>query len=115
MLAEADVAVSHGGFGTTLGAVAAGLPLIVVPLFGDQPDNARRVADAGAGLALWPDPDAPAEPIRSSIDPAALREAIETVLDDPAYARTAGGLAAEMAALPPADEALAIAGLTGAR
>jgi hypothetical protein len=33
--------------------------------------------------------------------------AITTVLDDPSYGRVAGELAAQMAALPPTDEALA--------
>lgn len=104
VLAQADAAVSHGGFGTTLGAIAAGLPLVVVPLFGDQPDNAGRVEEAGVGVVVWPEEP---EAIRSSLDPSALREAIAKVLDDPAYGRVASGMAAEMAALPPADEALA--------
>jgi UDP:flavonoid glycosyltransferase YjiC (YdhE family) len=105
VLPQASAAVSHGGFGTTLGAVAAGLPLVVVPLFGDQPDNASRVEAVGAGVVVWP--DAEAESMRSGLDATALREAIETVLDEPAYGRTARELAAEIAALPPADEALA--------
>ncbi len=108
VLARADAAVSHGGFGTTLSAIASGLPLVVVPLFGDQPDNARRVEGAGAGVVVWPDPEGPVEAIRTSIDPAALREAIATVLEQPGYARVAGELAAEMAALPPTDDALAV-------
>jgi UDP:flavonoid glycosyltransferase YjiC (YdhE family) len=111
VLAQASVAVSHGGFGTTLGAVAAGVPLVVVPLFGDQPDNARRVEAVGAGVVVWPESDA--EAMRSGLDAEALRDAVATVLEDPAYGRVASGLAAEMAALPPADEALAL--LTDAR
>jgi UDP:flavonoid glycosyltransferase YjiC (YdhE family) len=107
VLPRADAAVSHGGFGTTMGAIASGLPLVVVPLFGDQPDNARRVEAAGAGVVVWPDPDRPAEAIRSGIDPNALRDAITTALDEPGYRRVAGELAAEMAAQPPTDEALA--------
>jgi UDP:flavonoid glycosyltransferase YjiC (YdhE family) len=107
VLPQADAAVSHGGFGTTMGAIASGLPLVVVPLFGDQPDNARRVEAAGAGVVVWPDPDGPAEAIRSSIDPGALRDAITTALDEPSYGRVAGELAAQMAALPQTDEALA--------
>ena len=108
VFADASVVVGHGGAGTTLGALSAGLPLVVVPLFADQPDNARRVAAIGAGVAVWPAPDAPPEAMRSSIDPVALREAVTTVLDDPAYGRVASGLGAEMAALPPADEALGL-------
>jgi UDP:flavonoid glycosyltransferase YjiC (YdhE family) len=47
-------------------------------------------------------------PIRASIDPAPLREAVKTVLEDQAYRRAASELAAEMAALPPTDEALGV-------
>jgi UDP:flavonoid glycosyltransferase YjiC (YdhE family) len=106
VLPQASVAVSHGGFGTTLGAVAGGVPLVVVPLFGDQPDNARRVEAVGAGVVVWPEGEDDA--MRSGLDPEALRDAVATVLDDPAYGRVAGELAAEMAALPPADEALGL-------
>ena len=107
VLARADAAVSHGGFGTTMGAIAAAVPLVVVPLFGDQPDNARRVEAAGLGVVVWPDADVPGEAIRSSIDPAALRGAVETVLGEPAYGRVAEQLAAEMSALPAVDEVVA--------
>jgi UDP:flavonoid glycosyltransferase YjiC (YdhE family) len=95
--------------------VAAGLPLVVVPLFGDQPDNARRVEAVGAGVVVWPNPEAARDSLRSSIDPVALREAVETVLADPSYGRSARTIAAEMAELPPADEALAATGLAAGR
>ena len=49
VLARAAAVVCHGGAGSTLGALAAGLPLVVVPLFADQPLNASRVAAAGRG------------------------------------------------------------------
>jgi hypothetical protein len=48
-LAAASAVVHHGGSGSTLGALAAGLASVVVPLFADQPANARRVEAAGAG------------------------------------------------------------------
>ena len=54
VLGHAAAAVVHGGSGSTLGAIAAGVPLVVVPLFADQPQNARRVAEVGAGLAVEP-------------------------------------------------------------
>jgi len=38
VLRHARVVVCHGGSGTTLGALAAGVPLVVTPLFDDQPD-----------------------------------------------------------------------------
>src|SRR6185436_16936713 len=39
--------VCHGGSGTLLGGLAAGLPMVVVPLGADQPHNGRLVAAAG--------------------------------------------------------------------
>ena len=87
---HASVVVTHGGSGTTLGALAAGLPLVVMPLFADQPDNARRVAAARAGLMA---------------EPNGVREAIETVLGEPKFARAAQRLAQEIAWLPPTDAA----------
>jgi len=42
-LAAATVVVCHGGSGTTFGTLAAGLPLVIVPMFADQPANARLV------------------------------------------------------------------------
>jgi MGT family glycosyltransferase len=49
VLARASAVVCHGGGGSTLGALAAGVPLVVVPLFAeDQHVNARRVAAVGA-------------------------------------------------------------------
>jgi UDP:flavonoid glycosyltransferase YjiC (YdhE family) len=89
---HASAVVSHGGSGTTLGALSAGLPLVVVPLFADQPDNARRVAAVGAGVVSQPDPES-------------LAAAIASVLREPAYATAAGAVAVEMAALPPTEVA----------
>ena len=106
VLGHASAVVCHGGSGTTLGALAAGLPLVVVPLFADQPDNARRVAAIGAGVAVEPGDEAPREPMRSTIDTSALRAAIEAVLGDPKYRRSAERVADEMRALPPTDAAL---------
>ncbi len=113
VFAHASVVVGHGGSGTTLGALAAGLPLVVVPLFADQPENARRVAAVGAGIAVEADPEAAPEAIRSRVEPAALGEAVEAVLGDPGYRRAAGELAAEMAALPPTDAAFELLTASG--
>jgi UDP:flavonoid glycosyltransferase YjiC (YdhE family) len=44
--------VHHGGIGTTAAALEAGCPQLVLPLAWDQPDNARRIAELGVGLAL---------------------------------------------------------------
>jgi UDP:flavonoid glycosyltransferase YjiC (YdhE family) len=94
ILGHARGVVCHGGSGTTLGALAAGVPLVVVPLFADQPDNARRVEALGAGVAVHPP------------DPVAIREALRRVLSGESYRGAARALAAEMRSLPPVDAAL---------
>jgi hypothetical protein len=91
VLPHASVVVGHGGSGTTLHALAAGCPLVVVPLFADQPQNAARVAVVGAGVV------APIDGIRAGI---------ERVLRDDRYRGAAMRIAAEMRALPPVDHAL---------
>ncbi len=110
---HAAAIVGHGGHGTTLGALAHGVPLVVLPLFsGDQWANARAVARAGVGVAL--DAEGTARPVLAV--PAAetlrgLAGAVRRVLDEPAYARRAPSVAETMRALPPVDDALdALAG-----
>ncbi|MDQ3379010.1 MAG: hypothetical protein M3546_01640 [Actinomycetota bacterium] len=92
VLAHASAAVGHGGAGTTLSALAAGCPLVVVPLFGDQPANAIRVAAAGAGVV------APFEGIRAGL---------ELVLEDDSYREASRRISDEMCALPAIDGFLA--------
>jgi UDP:flavonoid glycosyltransferase YjiC (YdhE family) len=72
-----------------VGVLAAGAPLVVVPLFADQPQNAVRVAAVGAGVI-------------SSVD--GMRAAAERVLGDDSYRETAGRIADEMRSLPRVDD-----------
>jgi broad specificity phosphatase PhoE len=53
-LPHAALVVCHGGSGTMLGALAAGLPLVVMPLFADQYYNARRIEALNAGISVDP-------------------------------------------------------------
>ena len=48
ILAGADLVVCHGGSGTVLGALGAGVPMVAVPVFADQFGNARLVAGGGS-------------------------------------------------------------------
>lgn len=106
VLAEASAVVCHGGSGTTFGTLAAGVPLVVVPLFADQPDNARCVAGAGAGVVVEPAPGAAAADRIGPQHAAQLRSAIEEVLDDPSYRAAASRVGAEMRATPTIDALL---------
>ena len=107
-LADATLVVAHGGSGTTFGTLAAGVPLVIVPLFADQLVNAERVAGAGAAVVV--EPDRGAERGMGTLGPQhapRLRAAIETILADPSYTRGARRIADEMAALPSIDDLLA--------
>lgn len=99
--AEADLVVCHGGSGTTFGALAAGVPVIVVPMFADQFTNGPRIAQAGAGLvaAIEPDAQGRRRPLRRA-DAASIRRAVETVLAQASYGQGAKALAAEMNSAP---------------
>ena len=93
---HATAMVCHGGSGTVNAALAAGLPMVVVPLFADQPHNARRVAEIGAGIALAPD-----QLVR-------LPDAVRTLLADRSYRAVAGRIADGAKQLPTVDTAAKI-------
>jgi UDP:flavonoid glycosyltransferase YjiC (YdhE family) len=93
VLPTCDVAIHHGGQGTSLTALETGRPQLVLPQFDDQFDNAEAVARAGAGTVLLPEQNAPR----------AVAEHCAELLDDPTYglaaARTAGEISAQPAPL----------------
>ncbi|HSP78095.1 MAG TPA: nucleotide disphospho-sugar-binding domain-containing protein, partial [Myxococcaceae bacterium] len=55
LLPRVDLVIGHGGNNTTNETLAAGKPLLVIPVGGEQRDNSRRVEYLGAGLSLWPE------------------------------------------------------------
>ena len=92
----ADLVVSHGGSGALMGALAHGLPSVLVPLGADQPHNAARAAELGLALTL----DA------STVTPEQIRRTVRTALADQGMARRSRRVADEMAALPGAEATL---------
>jgi MGT family glycosyltransferase len=95
LLPRTDVVVTTGGTGTVLAALAAGIPLVVVPTAWDQPENAWRISEVGAGIRLAP----------SSCTPGAIRAAVERVLGEPAFKQNAERLGAGFAAYGGAAQA----------
>jgi UDP:flavonoid glycosyltransferase YjiC (YdhE family) len=94
LLRDVDVVVTHGGAGTTLGTLAEGIPLVVVPLGADQFIHAERVAAAGAGVGL---PGGPG-------DPESVAKAVADVLADARFTSGARRIAAEIAAFSSPEE-----------
>lgn len=86
ILAEAALVVTHCGHGTTMKALAAGVPMVCVPMGRDQDDNAARVVHHGAGVRLSP---------RAPV--AAIRGAIQDVLVNERYRAGAAAMAAVLA------------------
>lgn len=98
-LAQAAVVVCHGGSGTTLSALALGVPLVILAMFADQAPNARalerlgvavRVESAGVSAADQATYDAGTVP--------ALRAAVERILHDGRPRAAAQNIAMQLAA-----------------
>ena len=68
---HASLVVTHAGWGTVNAALSCGVPLVCIPCGRDQPDGARRVADAGAGVI-----------VPKSASPRRIRDAVAKALDD---------------------------------
>jgi UDP:flavonoid glycosyltransferase YjiC (YdhE family) len=97
VLPQVTAMVTQCGMGTLMKALAHGIPLVCVPLAGDQPDNAARAVARGAGIRLGPD-----------ASPEHVRGALQRILGEPSFraaARRLGKvLAAEDGARTAADE-----------
>jgi UDP:flavonoid glycosyltransferase YjiC (YdhE family) len=98
ILTHAALVVFHGGYGSMLGALRAGVPLVAMPLFSvDQRANAERIVERGAGLAIG-GPEALGE----------LPAAVATVLADPRFRLAAEGQGAAIRELPTVDESVEV-------
>ena len=54
VLPHVDLVITHGGNNTTVETLYFGKPLIVLPMFGDQPRNAERIEEKKLGKHLLP-------------------------------------------------------------
>jgi len=90
LLSHCDLVVSHAGSGSVVGALAHGLPMVLLPIGADQPFNAARCHDLHVGRVLNAFEAAPGD----------VRRAAAAVLEDTTYGQNAKRLEAEIAALP---------------
>jgi UDP:flavonoid glycosyltransferase YjiC (YdhE family) len=88
--------VSHGGFNSVKEALAEGVPLVILPIAGDQPYCARRCQALGVGRVIGP----------ADRNATVIRAAVRTVLGDPCYREQARHMRDEVCALPPVAAAV---------
>jgi MGT family glycosyltransferase len=88
ILPQVDVVICHGGNNTVTESLHFGKPMVVLPLFWDQYDNAQRVEETGLGLRL--------DTYRHS--PEQLRAALDRLLGDAALSQRLSNLAAHLQA-----------------
>ena len=98
LLPRVDVLVTNGGYGSVNQAMSFGIPLVTAGMTEDKADVNARVAWSGVGLNL-----ATNEPTQE-----ALRVAVRTALDRPAYRMRASQMADEFARIDTRSEILSI-------
>jgi UDP:flavonoid glycosyltransferase YjiC (YdhE family) len=99
ILPHADAVITHGGNNTVTECLHFGIPMIVMPLFWDQYDNAQRVDETGFGTRLDTYGHTPQQLV-SALDrllaDAALRRRLDEISrrlqSDPGTARAAGAI-----------------------
>ena len=94
LLERCSAVVSHGGSGTMLAALAAGLPQLCVPQAADQFFNAAACARVGAGISLSP----------GTVTVVEVRDDVQRLLSDPAFRTAAHRISAEIAEMPSPDD-----------
>ncbi len=96
LLPWCDAVVAHGGSGTVLGALAHGVPLLVIPQGADQWSNAEQIVTAGAGRRL----------LRDELSAVAVRDCVMALLSEPSYRQAASHIKDEIRAMPSATDAI---------
>jgi UDP:flavonoid glycosyltransferase YjiC (YdhE family) len=94
ILPVCSAVVCHAGAGTTLAALAHGLPLVLLPRGADQFPTAAAGRGAGAAEVVTPD----------RLTAQAVRQAVLTILAGDSHRRAAARLGQEIAAMPSAEE-----------
>ena len=90
LLPYCTLVICHGGAGTTLSALALGLPLLLLPQGADQYIVGQHVCASGAGLLLTP----------AEVSPASVRAGVLTLMNEPVHREAARRMQHEIAAMP---------------
>jgi UDP:flavonoid glycosyltransferase YjiC (YdhE family) len=90
IIPQVDLVITHGGNNTVTEALHHGKPMVCLPLFWDQVDNAQRLAETGFGARL----------AAYDVEPAELTGAIDRLLADRALAARLAVIAGRLQANP---------------
>src|SRR4051812_16057776 len=82
VLAEAAAVITHAGHGSVMKALAAGVPLVCMPMGRDQKDNTVRVLRLGAGLR-----------VPKNASPGRIAGAVRSVVEESRYGSAARAFA----------------------
>jgi len=96
LLPHAAAFVHHGGIGTLSQGFAAGVPQLLMAMAHDQPDNAHRLWQLGAGIGITP----------RTFTPGRVVAALQKLLSDPAIQAAASKCAGRIAERCPSSEPL---------
>jgi UDP:flavonoid glycosyltransferase YjiC (YdhE family) len=97
LLPHCDAVLFHGGYNSLHSALWHGLPMVITPLgAGDQYPTGLLCEKLGVGVMVKEQPP----------EPEAIRAAVKTVIDQPAYRARAQQLQHDLKALPDLSEAV---------
>jgi MGT family glycosyltransferase len=87
LMKQVSLVVTHAGHGTVARSLLNGLPMLVIPMGRDQPDNAVRVVARGAGLS-----------VAESAAEDEIAAAVGRLVSEPQFRAAAGRLSQAMSA-----------------
>lgn len=97
LLPHCNLVVSQGGAGVLFGALAHGIPQLVLPQGADQFANAAAITTSGLGLSLD----------GSAVTPDAIARSARRLLTERGFASAAAAVAEDIAGMPGPDDVLA--------
>ncbi|WP_199621249.1 nucleotide disphospho-sugar-binding domain-containing protein [Paenibacillus alkalitolerans] len=104
LIPSCSAIIHHGGAGTTMNAVVAGVPQLVLPHGADQHINANAVKQRGIGLAYLP----------GQADVETVKFSLKQLLEDSGFTRAAQDVKEEnLKQVPPASIVPRLSELTG--
>jgi MGT family glycosyltransferase len=98
LLPYCDLLVTQGGSGTMMDPVSHGLPMVMIPIEADQPENCLRCAELGVARVLE----------RGERTAQAIRDAVRDILRNPQYTRNAQQIQQAIEAQPTLDYAVSL-------